>query len=694
MKTQPKTLKYTEVIAEENKHLKERREKLFDREFAESLEENKFGIALSGGGIRSATINLGLLKTLNKYNILEHADYISTVSGGGYTGAYIQATLKQTGGYEHLFSDDHISYMRTRGEYLFPGTGWLKIWNQFVLVVSFLISLIMSWISPGILVALTLGLYAFIRPALGFDPVIIDERLDTLFYWGGIVLGVIFVVHYVFNIVLNFNLSVSAYFNVVESIAVGLALLCIAIVVFLGLKQIQIPNIPLFLPKLVLGVLLIILGFFANPNASSFHRFYRKQLSDAFLKFSGTHQNVLLKDLSDTTSEERADYLAPYPLINTCLNLQSSSDPNFQGTKASDYFLLSPMYSGAKLTGYVRTSDHFGYDTMTLPAAVTISAAAVNPGMGIYSNRILSILTTVLNLRLGYWTLNPSRLKTSYPLVFWPFYFFYELFSRIGTDKTMVNISDGGHIENLAVMELLRRKCRLILAIDAGADPNFTFADLENLTIRARNELGVDIRFREDQIPEEVMRPHPSHGYSRQRYAIADLYQLWDKIEKDGEEVIEHYENKKVGTLVYIKSTVTAPEGRPEIPKKDFLKYGTYKYKIYHPLFPHEPTSDQFFDPIQWESYYQLGQYIGADVLGLRRLDDRTKPNARVITPDELIRYFDEGTRLFLPIIPQPDEIPISMETIERTVRSRDMAAPETSAPEEQVVKKDIEYKM
>ncbi len=38
------------------------------------------------------------------------------------------------------------------------------------------------------------------------------------------------------------------------------------------------------------------------------------------------------------------------------------------------------------------------------------------------------------------------------------------------------------------------------------------------------------------------------------------------------------------------------------------------KYKIYHPAFPHEPTSDQFFDNVQWESYFQLGQYIGAPV--------------------------------------------------------------------------------
>ncbi|MCB0629761.1 MAG: patatin-like phospholipase family protein [Lewinella sp.] len=689
-------IEYPKVIAGEDVLLRKRREKLFGIDYADRLSENRFGIALSGGGIRSATINLGLLKTLNKYNILEHADYISTVSGGGYTGAYIQATLKETGAYEELFNDEHITYMRMRGEYLFPGTGWLKLWNQFVLVISYIISLIMSWISPGILIVLAMGLYAMVDDNfITFDKEAISAGTDQLFQYSAVALAVIFLVHYIFNIALNFNLYVSAYFNIAEAVLVGLVFLTVVTVVLINFSSLRVPHIPDFAQKLVIGVLLILLGFFANPNASSFHRFYRKQLADAFMKFSGTNRNVLLKDLCQVDSAQQADFLAPYPLINTCLNLQSSSDPNFQGTKASDYFLLSPLYAGAKLTGYVHTAENYGYNTMTLPAAVTISAAAVNPGMGIYSNKVLSILTTILNLRLGYWTWNPSWLKTTRPIVFWPFYFIYELFSRIGTDKKMVNISDGGHIENLAVIELLRRKCRLILAIDAGADPNFTFADLENLTIRARNELGVDIRFRPGQIPEEIMRPHPSHGYSLQRYAIADLYQLWDKVVKDGKEVIEHYKDKKIGTMVYIKSTVTAPEGRPDIPKTDFLKYGTYKYKIYHPLFPHEPTSDQFFDPIQWEAYYQLGQYMGADVLGLRRLDDRTKPNARVITPDELIRYFDEGEPLFLPIIPQVDEIPVSMDALEKSIRPRGVDVDERfTEEEEKVVEKDVEYKM
>jgi hypothetical protein len=44
------------------------------------------GLALSGGGIRSATINLGLLQALARAHILEKVAYLLTVSGAGYIG--------------------------------------------------------------------------------------------------------------------------------------------------------------------------------------------------------------------------------------------------------------------------------------------------------------------------------------------------------------------------------------------------------------------------------------------------------------------------------------------------------------------------------------------------------------------------------------------------------------------------------
>jgi hypothetical protein len=54
----------------------------------ESLGPDLVGLALSGGGIRSATFNLGLLSGLGRLEVLDKIDYLATVSGGGYLGSF------------------------------------------------------------------------------------------------------------------------------------------------------------------------------------------------------------------------------------------------------------------------------------------------------------------------------------------------------------------------------------------------------------------------------------------------------------------------------------------------------------------------------------------------------------------------------------------------------------------------------
>ena len=57
--------------------------------------DNLVGLALSGGGIRSATFSLGALQALHKLGLLALFDYVSTVSGGGFTGAWWSAWLSR-----------------------------------------------------------------------------------------------------------------------------------------------------------------------------------------------------------------------------------------------------------------------------------------------------------------------------------------------------------------------------------------------------------------------------------------------------------------------------------------------------------------------------------------------------------------------------------------------------------------------
>ena len=669
-------LTFREVIHREKEDLRRRREKL-GQQHGTPEQENWFGIAMSGGGIRSATINLGFLKTLNKFGILQRADYLSTVSGGGYTHAYVQATIKETGDFSKIFTAEHIAAMRRHGEYLTPGQGIWKIANTFLLTVAFLVSWVMSLISPVIVGGILYYVYTIILGFTGNPVAHTSAAAQGFEWWALMIAGSLMLLHFVTNIALNFNLSVSKQFNKVESAMAVVGLALYGWILLCGIKSNGPLSHSLLIDYGINAVLLFVLGFFTNPNALSFHRYYRKQLADLFLRFSGAHRNMALKDVFDVNSDKKSAYLAPYPLINTCLNLQNpGGGDKFKGSKASAYYLLSPLFCGSKLTCYVPTERYVDYRKMTLPAAVTISAAAVNPGLGNYSNKLLSVLMTVFNARLGFWTSNPITLEKSYAIVWWPVFFFKELMGRIGLSNKMLNISDGGHIENLGVYELLRRGCRLIISVDAGEDKLYGFADLNNLLIRARNELGLEIRFRDDEQPEDLIRPRPSQVYSKKRYAVADIYQWWEdtkvfnpETQREENRIVNFDEPRKTGTFIYVKSSVLAPAGKPYLSEQeDYLKYGTYKYKIYHPDFPHESTSDQFFDEIQWESYFQLGQYLGADMLGVKDLPRYEEENAPCLSVEQLLAWFDSRTALIEPA-PAPREAPAAEEEVYESIK-------------------------
>jgi len=48
-------------------------------------------VALSGGGIRSASFNLGFLQALVQRGAMPYVDFLSTVSGGGYIGSFLSS---------------------------------------------------------------------------------------------------------------------------------------------------------------------------------------------------------------------------------------------------------------------------------------------------------------------------------------------------------------------------------------------------------------------------------------------------------------------------------------------------------------------------------------------------------------------------------------------------------------------------
>jgi hypothetical protein len=149
---------------------------------------NLFGIALSGGGIRSATFNLGVLQGLAGNRLLRHVDYLSTVSGGGYVGAWLASWIKRTGRKESgrgvqviedrlrtepigsPNADDvrAVRFLREYSNYLTPRPGFfsadtwtmLAIWlrntmlNQAVLILALAGILMVPWTTWFTLVSL------------------------------------------------------------------------------------------------------------------------------------------------------------------------------------------------------------------------------------------------------------------------------------------------------------------------------------------------------------------------------------------------------------------------------------------------------------------------------------------------------------------------------------------------------------
>src|SRR4051812_43101043 len=65
--------------------------------FEKAQQMELYALAFSGGGIRSATFNLGILQGLSKHGLLDRFDYLSTVSGGGYIGSWLASWIKREG---------------------------------------------------------------------------------------------------------------------------------------------------------------------------------------------------------------------------------------------------------------------------------------------------------------------------------------------------------------------------------------------------------------------------------------------------------------------------------------------------------------------------------------------------------------------------------------------------------------------
>jgi hypothetical protein len=161
---------------------------------------------------------------------------------------------------------------------------------------------------------------------------------------------------------------------------------------------------------------------------------------------------------------------------------------------------------------------------------------------------------------------------------------------------TWLNLSDGGHIENLGIYELLRRRCKLIVSVDGESDPTYTFQGLMTVVRHAQIDFGARI-----EVNLSDIRPDPKTGYSQAHAALCTIHYPPASENEPG----------ALGFIIYMKLSVTGNES-------ELIR----RYRINHPDFPHQTTLDQFFDEEQFEAYRQLGAHI-ANGLFLKALLDQ-----------------------------------------------------------------------
>jgi hypothetical protein len=379
------------------------------------------------------------------------------------------------------------------------------------------------------------------------------------------------------------------------------------------------------------------LSFWFDVNEFSLNNFYRgrlvrcylgatnkKRRPNPFTGFDPADERWTLSEFKKNGSPPK--YEGPFPVFNATLNLVHGDELAWQERRGAS-FTFTPDLCGyetpwhapanpqpfAKLEflGYRETDDYaYPKPGMHLGTPMSISGAALSPNMGFYTRAATGFLMTIFNARLGWWLGNPRHKTTRHRAgpTQGLAYLTKELLGLTNDHAGFVYVSDGGHFENLAIYELVRRRCRFIVACDAEEDAKFAFNGLGNAIRKCREDFGVEIDLRVD-----LIKPETANLLSRSHCVVG---------------TIQYPDQVGLGYLVYLKTSLVGDE--PE----DVLQY-----HVAHQDFPHQSTADQWFTESQFESYRRLGLHI-AETTFQRAVGDQQgqtgNPNYRQLLFEEL----------------------------------------------------------
>lgn len=669
--------------------------------FVSYVPDDLVALCSSGGGIRSAIFNLGVLQGLDKLKLLPLFDYHSTVSGGGYLGGWWSAWRAKHPDTPFPQADDNlvehaaIRRLREKSRFLSPNGFALsaEIWRGlFLWAIGVVATLLMAFSMVGLAITAWSALRALAQwrgltgdwtfllvPAvLAVVSTLLSERTSGLWKarwrWFGVSLFLAMGSACALNGVWAFTALIGGkypFLTLGSAFAIAgsssglirwlagwvakreqnkapnslaslvsrylpqlLALTVLACMAFLLVFALRITGWVAsphdFLPFLVTTSVLALVGHLAIGVPSTLHRFYRSRIEESFLRVRESD------DFEVSSVQDWPDRVArPLHVVNCC-----ASDTRYSTTDQMDRRGASVSLSAAG----AYPSGQGAMPTMSCPTlseAITASAAAVDPSMGIYSARLGRLVAFVLfafNLRLGVWW-QPNRatvprrnsvfrhLIGRLTLRPWK-----EMLSQISlpvpttdpdhkayaTSGLDFRLTDGGHFDNLAAYEMIRRRCRYVVICDGGADPGNHFAELANLQRLVRRDFGVEIEIDLDPLRVDADRKSRRHlAAGRIRYPDSS---------SSGQSGFH-----EDGVLLYVKPSLTGDE--PE----DLTQYQAASH-----TFPHETTTDQFFDDHQWEAYRKLGEHsITRDLGFVRGYLDEDRP----ADPKLAARLFDAAIR-------------------------------------------------
>lgn len=333
----------------------------------------------------------------------------------------------------------------------------------------------------------------------------------------------------------------------------------------------------------------------------AFHRFYRDRLASTFgLVRTNSSDEPLRSDVPRLSELEGNPELA----ICAAANIAGGTW-TLVGRRAVSFVFDSkqvgiPDHCTVPTIKMEKAMEHRSQplDVMT---AVAISGAAVSPGMGKRTNRSLTALLTLAGIRLGVWVPNPVWLRVNDPEAErspWRekvrlSYFFKEMFGLFRYNDRYLYVTDGGHWDNLGLVELLRRGCTTIYVLDASGDSIETFNTLGESLAYARADLGVAV-----EIKPEEMRPKTEKSLNPkkllQRPNLAPTDHVAGRI---------RYLNHETGEVA---------EGYIVVSKATVIEKTPWAVKSYHerfPRFPNHSTTDQLFDGDRFDAYQALGEF-------------------------------------------------------------------------------------